>query len=324
MRNDAILASLALAALTLTAAACSSAGVSADATGTPSSSSASSSGAAASSSSSSSGSATPPPAFADTTGQAANEPAAYPSGPYGVNVGSVIENYQFIGYRDAKAEHTTTQTIQLADFYNPHGKDPSYKPATPADDDRIFAADSGYANAGKLKPTALLIQIASVWCGPCNEEAATILPVKHALYAPCGGEFLLQLADSATPGTAATQKNLTSWTVKYKVDYPGVIDPSYKLDPLYILNAYPQNFAIDTTTMKIVEVIAGEAVPGTCGNYSVCSKDADCTSCANGSCGDGTACSTAADCAAKTCTTYPFWSTYESLLDTSRAGCTVK
>lgn len=96
-------------------------------------------------------------------------------------------------------------------------------------------------------------------------------------------------------------------------------------------NAYPQNFIIDTTSMKIVDVIAGEAVPGTCNEYSVCSTDADCQVCgpdpAGGSgtvCGDGTACTASTECAAQKCTTFPFWAKYEGLLDKTRTGCTVQ
>src|SRR6185437_2586507 len=173
MRSDAVLSWLALGAVAVGGIACSSSAPPAT-TGTES---------------------TPPPAFSDTTGEVANQPAVYPAGPYGVSVGAVIQNFDFVGYQDPRTNHSSMQLIQLADFYNPHGKDPSYTPAAGAEDDRYFPTTTGYENAGKLKPVVLVIQIASVWCGPCNEEAATILPAKHALYEPCGGEFLLQLAD---------------------------------------------------------------------------------------------------------------------------------
>jgi hypothetical protein len=308
MRSDAILACLALGAVAVTGIACSNASPS----GTNPSGS------------TGSGGTVKPPAFTDNVGKAAVQQAAYPPGPYGVAIGSTLENYQFIGYQDAMKTTASMQAIQLADFYNPHGLDKTYTPPAGGQDDRYFPASAGYENAGKLKPTVLLLDIASVWCGPCNDEAGTILPAKHALYAPCGGEFLLQLADSETPGSPATPKNLYNWTLKYKVDFPGVIDPTYKLDPLYAVNAYPQNFVINTTNMKIVDVIAGEAVPGTCGQYSICQQDSDCQTCTGGMCGDGTSCMTNTDCAAQTCTTFPFWAKYESLLDKSRTGCTVK
>jgi hypothetical protein len=307
MRSDAVLAWLALGAVAVSGIACSS-------SAPPSTSGT-----------------TQPPAFTDTTGETANQPAEYPAGPFGVSVGSIIENFQFVGYQDPKTNHATMQLIQLSDFYNPHGKDPSYQPPAGGQDDRYFPTTSGYENAGKLKPTVLLVDVASVWCGPCNDEAGTVLPMKHALYEPCGGEFLLQLADSENPGTPATPKNLLQWTEKYGVDFPGAIDPTYKLQELWAANAFPENFIIDTTTMKIVDVIAGEAVVGTCAEYSVCNVDADCQVCGpdpsggpSNVCGDGTDCTASTQCAGQKCTPFPFWVKYESLLDKTRAGCTVK
>jgi hypothetical protein len=292
--------------------------------------------------------ATPPPAFDDDTGEAANPtPAAYPAGPYGIGVGSVIPNFEFIGYQDAMKTTKTMQAIALADFWNPHARDTTYKPTDPTQDDRLFPASSGYENAGKPKPTVLLIDIASVWCNPCNYEAQYVLPGQHAKYAPCGGEFLLDLHDSQTVGSPATPTNLKNWTASYKVNFPSVIDPSYKLDQVFSADAFPNNGIVDTTTMKIVRVLAGAAITLTCNDVSECTTDADCNTCAgqcsDGSgtactvatdcesgvtcsffCGDGTSCSTSADCAGKTCTEFSFWTDYEKLLDTTRTGCTVK
>jgi hypothetical protein len=286
------------------------------------------------------------PQFADTSGQAPTV-TAYPAAPYGVSVGSVVPNFEFLGYPNASVDAVDRVPIHLSDFYNPHAFDTTYVPASPAEDDRLFSASSGYAMAGKAKPTVLLIDIASVWCVPCNEEAKSLLPGLHAKYQPCGGEFFLDLHDSDTPGTTATFSNLTSWTKTYKVNFPAIIDPAYKLDALFQVDAYPNNVIIDTTTMKVVEAFAGEAIPTACADVSACNVDADCqvcqgicsdqssycatsadctspATCGGFSCGDGTACSASTDCTGKTCTTFSFWRTYEKYLDKSRTGCTVK
>jgi len=263
----------------------------------------------------------PPPAFTDTTGEAKAAVVEYPAGPYGIGVGSVVANYDFIGYGDATATTATMQALSLADFYNPHAHDSSYQPAAGEQDDRLFPADSGFASAGKPKPTVLLVDIASVWCGPCNDEAGTILPMKHDLYAACGGEFLLDLHDSLTPGTPATPSNLKQWTIKYKVGYPAAIDPSDQLDKLFAAQAFPQNMIVDTTTMKVVAVVAGEAVTGVCSdNATVCGTPADLALCADAtkySCGLPTACPSGP------CQQYQFWTQYEALLDKTRTGCTL-
>ncbi len=181
---------------------------------------------------------------------------SYPAGPYNVQPGDVIADFGFTGFPNPKLENATLVLIKLSDFYNPHAGDASYLPADPSVDDRLFAADSPYG-AGTKKPRAMAINIGAIWCGPCNYEAKTELPLHYTKYKPIGGEFLFQLADGATQGTAATPKDLTNWTKKYKVDYPSTIDPSKQLAALFDANAYPANMIIDLRTMRIVAVVSG-------------------------------------------------------------------
>jgi len=188
------------------------------------------------------------PEFPEGSGQAAKDTDPYPAGPYGISIGSVIANYKFVGFVNAMAESGALQEIRLSDFYNPTGTD-------------VFS-DKVPLLAGTPKPKALVIDVSSVWCPPCNEEAATILPAKYLEYKPRGGEFLLQLADGPTPGEAAGQSDLYKWTQKYDVDYPAAIDPSYKLGALFDADAFPANIIIKTQDMSIVEVIAGEPNAG--------------------------------------------------------------
>lgn len=187
---------------------------------------------------------TPPPAedFMPA-GQVANPEVVYAPAPYGISKGSVIANFQFIGYVNSQVESGGFQLVQLADFYNPTGTD-------------VYPEGSLYG-AGQAKPKALLIDISSVWCGPCNFEADEVLPVEYLKYKPLGGQFLLTLADGPTVGKPATGKHLFNWTQKYDVDYPATYDPSYKLGNLFESDAFPQNMIVDTRTMQIVEVIAG-------------------------------------------------------------------
>jgi hypothetical protein len=197
------------------------------------------------------GSDSPPP---DSTPAAVT--LTYPAGPYNVKPGDVIANFSFMGYPNPKLGNTTLVPIALADFYNPHADDASYMPADPSVDDRLFGKDSPYG-AGTKKPRALAINIGAIWCAPCNIEAKTELPLHYTKFKPLGGEFLFQLADGATQGNAATPKDLTNWTKKYKVDYPSTIDPDKQLSALFDATAYPANMIIETRTMRIVTVIAG-------------------------------------------------------------------
>lgn len=188
------------------------------------------------------------PAFPDGTGQAPQGAKVYPAGPYGVGIGSIIANYKFVGYANAMKVSDALQEIQLAEFYNPDGNG-------------VYEAGS-VMEVGAPKPKVILIDVASVWCGPCNYEADQVLPGLYTQYKPQGGEFLLQLADGPTPGKAATSKSLYNWTQKYDVDYPATIDPTYKLSALFDQDAFPTNMIVKTSTMEIVEVIAGAPEPG--------------------------------------------------------------
>jgi hypothetical protein len=180
----------------------------------------------------------------------------YPAGPYNVQPGDVIQDFEFLGFVNPQAGTATTATIKLSDFYNPHADDPSYAPASALVDDRLYAVGSPYG-PGTKKPRALAVNIGAVWCGPCNFEAKSELPSHYTKYKPIGGEFFFQLADGATQGNAATQKDLAAWTKKYKVDYPSTIDAKKQLTQFFDANAYPANMIIDLRTMRIVAVVAG-------------------------------------------------------------------
>jgi len=186
----------------------------------------------------------PAPDFPAGQGQLATGKIAYPAGPYGISKGSIVANYEFIGYGDYTANSDDTHVIQLADFYNPTGTD-------------TFPDDTPYpGKAGKLKPNALLIDVSASWCVPCQEEAKNVLPVKYAEYNPKGGEFLMQLAEGPS-GDPATKKNLGAWATKYDVNYPATIDPSSKISALFDGGFFPTNILINTRTMTIVRVTAG-------------------------------------------------------------------
>lgn len=186
--------------------------------------------------------------FLPGQGQVQAPRLAYPEGPKGFDVGSVIENFRWVGHFNRMNDADgMVELVQLADFYNPTG-------------DGVFP--EGHILAGQKKPTALLLDVASVWCGPCNTEAKSILPGLYEEYKPQGGEFLLQLADGPKGGVPATMKNLETWLQKYDVNYPGVLDPAYKLGALFEAEAYPQNFIVDPRTMTIVEIFPGAPEPG--------------------------------------------------------------
>jgi hypothetical protein len=268
---------------------------------------------------------TAPPPVSTLSGQA-SAAVVYPPGPFGTGVGSQVENFDFIGYANEQADHATMQLIQFADFYNPHAFDQDYNPASPAEDDRLFPPGSQYGE-GLQKPTVLSLDVASVWCGPCNEEAQCVLPALHKRYAPCGGEFMLQLADGPEQGVAAVPKNLLAWAEEYKVNFPAAVDPEYKTEVIWAAEAFPENILINTTTMTIVDRIAGVPPTQICQDETaLCS-----TTSAFGTPGLSAECQSAfalgvdLPCTSgASCDKYEYWQNYEAHLDKSRPGCEVQ
>jgi len=111
----------------------------------------------------------------------------YPTANQGYNprkgqvAGNRIPNFKFIGYRSANGAATPstgdTETIQLADFFDPKGE--KYK--------------------------VIRVVVASVWCGPCNQETDYI--VQNNLATDLNGQgavFLQALSDGPVVGTGAT------------------------------------------------------------------------------------------------------------------------
>lgn len=181
------------------------------------------------------------PQFEGDAGQVGATAVDYPS-PTGTGIGSAIPNYEWLGYPRPNVDRTVLVRMQMSDFYNPTG-------------DATFPPGSPYGE-GVARPRALSVVLAAVWCGPCNQEAASTIPGLRMKYAPAG-EFLLGLGESAQPGNPATQANLTNWTTRYRVDYPSVLDPNHYANRIVGADAYPGNMIVRTRDMKIVTWVAG-------------------------------------------------------------------
>jgi hypothetical protein len=164
----------------------------------------------------------------------------YPAGPYGLAVGDTVADLGLAGFADAQKQSAVVETFSLGDFLNPGGAE-------------VFPACSPLG-AGAAKPKALLVILHAVWASPSNYEAKSVLPAKHAQYAPLGAEFVAILVEGQTPGAAATSANVVSWTTKYAVDYPTAIEPAHTLNAV---QSYPLHLVVDTKTMKIVDVLTG-------------------------------------------------------------------
>lgn len=214
--------------------------------------------------------------FQEGQGQLPYLQPTYPSrAEWGTEVDNVVPNWTFIGY--ANSEDTNLQGLQqfgFADFYNPNGYEFAACVKGGASDcaskypDAVFPEGSPWG-AGNPKPRALSVGQSAVWCGPCNQEAKTILPGKYQKYQPLGGQFIVGLVDGPKPGVAATVSDITKWTQKYDVGYPLVTDPQGLL-PSMFPPSLPSNAVIRTKDMRILLVAAGapeESTSAVCKQY---------------------------------------------------------
>ncbi len=171
------------------------------------------------------------------------EKAEYAPGPYGTNIGSVVENYAFVGYTQPQTDRADLEVLSMADFYNPTA-------------DGVFPAD-GRAWAGLPKPKALSISVTAYWCAPCKEESRETIPAVKATKGPQGAEFLLLLSDGSAGNVPPVIAELDSWVTNYDMTVPAAIDPGPVFQPVWDANAYPENILIRTSDMRIIAKVAG-------------------------------------------------------------------
>lgn len=159
--------------------------------------------------------------------------ALYPAGPFGLELGEVVQNFKFSGLRNPVAANYSTadanvETIAFSDYYNPTGD--------------------------TAKPRVLVVTASARWCTFCKQEAvASMKPDHYPYWKEKGVEFLVALFDNETPGEPATFKDLELWTKAYKLEYPSVLDPNPpKLGVFFKLDAAPFNMILDLATMKIL------------------------------------------------------------------------
>lgn len=158
----------------------------------------------------------------------------YPASNLGTNqrsgskAGNRINNYKFYGYPDANPANGL-QPMSLAQFYDPEGK--TYK--------------------------LIHIQASGVWCVYCQKETEVVVPLKQKLD-DMKVVWLVSLAEGATQGSPAKQRDLDGWISEFKSPFPHVLDPGNKnLGVFYDAAALPWNANVNAKTMEILQAGTG-------------------------------------------------------------------
>jgi len=189
------------------------------------------------------GGASHPPTGSTEIAPGSGQAVAYPAGPYGTEMGSVVENISWLGWKNGKDvgyDQGAFERVSLSDFYDPDG-----------------------SKGSKL----LIINASAVWCGPCNLEARHMRDANtYATFHAKGVDFLWTLFEDANHDPVKPQ-DLTNWGNRYAVDYPMVLDPSLKTGAYFATDATPLNFLVDTRTMRIVDIIMGGLLDDAAWNF---------------------------------------------------------
>jgi hypothetical protein len=159
---------------------------------------------------------------------------AYPPGPYGYKVGSVIENLEFLGWHDPVAagyDAAEFEVVRLSDYYDPNGQD--------------------------LK--LIVLNASAVWCSVCRSEYRHFRDMNiHATYRARGVQLFGALFEDINAAPARPE-DLSEWGASpaFTVEFPLVLDPGFKLGKYFTSDSTPLNLIIDARTMRILDATMG-------------------------------------------------------------------
>jgi len=163
----------------------------------------------------------------------------YPCGPYGTNVNNVVANLEFMGYMDPKnfckahkSKSMDTSTLRKIAFK-----------------DWFTAAAKG---CEAQKRGLLWVMVSAGWCGPCQAEVKA--PEAQYKSGGVGNRvgILNIVFETDAPNIAPANPTFTKkWIKAFSLDFPVVMDPSFKMGAYFDKSATPFNMLVDTKTMKI-------------------------------------------------------------------------
>ena len=156
----------------------------------------------------------------------------YPVTGFGAELGDVVDNACFVGYRapDRVAPDAAhRETIAFSDYYDP---------------------------AGTKGVSLLLINTAAIWCSACVAEHGT-LPERARALAPQGLVILSTLFQDGQRN-AATLDDLERWIDNFQPNFPMVADPDLELADYASPASAPLNMLVDPRSMKILRKYVGD------------------------------------------------------------------
>ncbi|HYQ15378.1 MAG TPA: hypothetical protein VEQ58_06470 [Polyangiaceae bacterium] len=156
----------------------------------------------------------------------------YPTSGFGAELGDVVDNDCFVGYRapdrvPPSPEHR--ETLAFSDYYDP---------------------------AGTKGVSLILINTAAIWCSACVAEHGS-LPEHAAALAPQGLVILSTLFEDGQRNPASLD-DLSRWIDNFHTNFPMVIDPHVDLQAYSPPALAPLNMLVDPRSMKILRKYVGD------------------------------------------------------------------
>jgi len=160
--------------------------------------------------------------------------AQYPAGPYGSEVGSIIANHEFLGWRDpvrSGFDPNRLEEIRLSDFHDPGGQ----------------------------HTELIVLNSSAVWCPACRSEMQTLDRLDMSGSYQRSKVVILGTLFEDARGAPAKPEDLALWgnELNFLIDFPLVLDPGLKLGPYFAQSVTPLNLVIDARTMEILFVFMG-------------------------------------------------------------------
>lgn len=163
----------------------------------------------------------------------------YPCGPYGTAAGQVAANLTFNGYMDPDFVCKTPDKQQ---------NDVSALRQLSLDQWHQLARTCATGPGRSL----LWISVGAGWCPACSAEALDQQTmIKDGTLDPRVAVMGV-LFETKTRGQAVDAPFLKAWIETYKLTYPVVMDPGFKMGAYYDARETPFNMLVDLSSMKIL------------------------------------------------------------------------
>jgi hypothetical protein len=179
-------------------------------------------------------------------GAAACGSGIYPCGPYGVQVGDVAANLAFMGFSDDDNQ-CTDHKDKVMDLSKAR---------------QIAFADwhVGDASCAAKKKDLLWVMVSAGWCVPCQAEVQSTQKEFGAGAVDARLGILNIVFETKSHGEPADTNFVKTWINTFKLTFPVVADPSFKMGAYFNKKATPFNMLVETKTGKVYYRQVGGAI----------------------------------------------------------------